>query len=254
MENIKFIIGGKTGDLLHCLYSVRGLCEKFGVKADLYITNDRKYGGDEFHFEINRTFEDLKPLIIRQEYISSFNILKDDIAGSFVNLNNWRKSPGLFKTNWINILCLLHQIPISDKNWISYEKDDYFKDKIVIHRSTRRFSKNFPWESIVKKNDCIFITSDIREYDMFPYKNHVKVHEWRSFSDLSKIINSSKFFIGNMSTPLALAHGLGVPRLAELYVVDQIHYIGEENVLKDYFYFSDNMKSHISGLDKFIHI
>ena len=64
METTKFVIGGRTGDLLHSLYSVRGICEKLGTKADLYITDDIRYGGDGFHFEINRTFDDLKPLII----------------------------------------------------------------------------------------------------------------------------------------------------------------------------------------------
>ena len=49
----------------------------------------------------------------------------------------------------------LHQIPISGKNWISYEKDDSFKNKIVIHRSVWRFSKNFPWENIVKNNESL---------------------------------------------------------------------------------------------------
>jgi len=251
MENIKFIIGGRTGDLLHCLYSVRGICEKFGTKADLYITNDTSYGGDNFHFEINRTFEDLKPLIIKQEYISSFNILRDKID-NFINLNNWRRCPFFFKTNWINMLSQLHQIPISSKNWISCEKDDSFKNKIVIHRSTWRFSEKFPWESIIKNNDCIFITSDKREYNIFPYKNLVKMYEWRSFFELAKIINSSKFFIGNMSTPLALAHGLGVPRLAELFVNDEIFYLGEEKILKNYFYFSDVVKNHIEGIENFI--
>jgi hypothetical protein len=251
METTKFVIGGRTGDLLHCLYSVRGICEKLRTKADLYITDDVRYGGDGFHFDINRTFDDLKPLILKQDYISSFNILKDKID-NFINLNDWRKSSGVFKTNWIKILSDFYQIPVSGKNWISYDKDELFKNKIVIHRSVWRFSKNFPWESIVKNNDCIFITSDIREYDIFPFKNLVKLHEWKSFSELAKIINSSKFFIGNMSTPLSLAHGLGVPRLAELFVTDQKHYIGEENLLENYFYFSDTLPAHISGLEKYI--
>jgi len=253
MENTKFIIGGRTGDLLHCLYSVRGICEKLGTKADLYITDDRSYGGDGFYFPINKTFEDLKPLILNQEYISSFSILTEKIDNA-INLNNWRRLPGFFKGPWINMLCELYNIPISNKRWIQYDKDNSFKDKIVIHRSTWRFSKNFPWESIVKNNDCIFITSDKREYDMFPFKNLVGLHEWKSFSELAKIINSSKFFIGNMSTPLALAHGLGSPRLAELFVTDQRYYIGEEKILNDYFYFSDTVPNHITGLEKYIKI
>jgi hypothetical protein len=55
-----------------------------------------------------------------------------------------------------------------------------------------------------------------------------------------------------MSTPLALAHGLGIPRLAELFHVDQVHYIGEEKFLDNYFYLTDNSINYTDGLQNFI--
>jgi hypothetical protein len=55
-----------------------------------------------------------------------------------------------------------------------------------------------------------------------------------------------------MSTPLSLAHGLGVPRLAELYITDQVHYIGEADYFENYFYHSDTEPSRLYGIEKFI--
>lgn len=250
MEKIKFVIGGRTGDLFHCLYIVRSLCEKFNANAELYITNDMRYGGDTFLLSIEKTYQDLYPLIIKQPYISSFSILNQPIT-EFVNLNVWRGTIGIFR-NWITMLCDVYNLPVSGKNWISSDKMDSFNNKVVIHRSTRRHSKNFPWESIIKNNDCIFVTSDQREYESFPFKNNVKLHLWSNFLELANIINSSKIFIGNQSTPLALSHGLGATRLAELNLTDQRFYIGEEKVLPNYYYFSDNLPGHIVGLDKII--
>jgi hypothetical protein len=246
-----FVVGGKTGDFLHCLYVVRGICEKFGSKANIYITDNSSYGGDNFSFNINKTFDDLNDLVLNQDYTSYFSILNQKID-NFVNLNSWRQYHQ--PNNWTNKLSKLYNIPICNNGWISCtDKDIFFKDKVVIHKSTVgcRSAKNFPWKSILKNNDCVFITSDQKEYDVFPFKNLVGLHKWKNFYEQAKIINSSKFFIGNESSSLALAHGLGVPRLAELMVSNQ--YVGEEKVLNNFFYIS-NKESNINGLEKFISI
>jgi len=253
MENINFVIGGRTGDLIHCLYAVKEITKKQNKKANLYITDNTSLGGDLFHHPIDKTFADLYPIIISQKYINSFNILTENLD-QYINLNFWRRSPDFFKKNWINILSNLYDIPFNNENWISYKKNKNFEDKILIHRSTWRFSEKFPWENIVKKNNCVFITTDINEYNLFTYRNNVDLHYCETFSDLVECINSCKFFIGNMSTPLALSHGLGVPRLAELYIGDQVHYIGEEKILNNYFYFTDNLENNINGIDKFINL
>jgi hypothetical protein len=58
-----------------------------------------------------------------------------------------------------------------------------------------------------------------------------------------------------MSTPLCLAHAMGTPRLSELHRIDEYHYIGEENFLKNYSYithhhnqsyFTDNIRDFIN--------
>ena len=251
MEHAKFVAGGKTGDLLHTLYAVKGICKKLDAKADLYITDNTAYGGDSFHFPIEKTYADLKDLILKQDYVNSFSILKDNLQ-TFVNLNNWRTSPKLFNTCWINILCEQYEIHKSKSSWIESDNDNRFTNKVVIHRSLSRFSNKFDWRSVVNNNDCVFVTSDKREYDYFPHKEKVELYEWSNFDDLARVIKSSKFFVGNMSTPLSLAHGLGVPRLAELYITDQVHYIGEADYFENYFYHSDTEPSRLYGIEKFI--
>lgn len=254
MENINFISGGRTGDLIHNLIVVKSFCKKFKSKANLYITNNLNLGGDTFHFDLNKTYDDLKPLIEYQTYINSFNILDEsNPPQQFVNLNMWRHSGLIYTTNWINLLSKVYSIDTINTNWIEYKKDDSYKDKILIHRSSQRRNESFPWDSITKNNKCYFITTEKNEYETFPYKDRVELLFFDSFSDFVTSINSCKLFIGNMSTPLALAHSLGVTRLAELYKIDEIHYIGEEKYLKNYYYISYNFfNSYIPNINKLI--
>jgi hypothetical protein len=254
MENINFISGGKTGDLFHNLIVVKSICEKYKTKGNIFITNNKILGGDSFHFEINKTFNDLKPVIEYQNYINSFQII-DDINNpkESINLNKWRHSGLLFSTNWINLLSKVYEIDKITTNWVEYEKNNFYNDKILIHRSLQRNNPTFPWDSITSKNKCYFITTNIIEYESFKYKDRVELILFESFKDLVLSINSCKFFIGNMSTPLALAHSLGVPRLGELYQLDEIHYIGEENYLSNYFYISYNFfNSFLNNIEKYI--
>ena len=57
-----------------------------------------------------------------------------------------------------------------------------------------------------------------------------------------------------MSTPLAISHCLGKPHLGELYSVDEVHYIGDEKHIKDYYYISSNGDNNLVGIDKFINL
>ena len=101
MGKINFVSGGKTGDLLHNLMVVKSICETNNVLADLYITNVSLYGGDDFHFDIMKTYYDLEHFILSQTYVNSFHVLRDaDIIGDFINLNDWRVSKLFFQSNF----------------------------------------------------------------------------------------------------------------------------------------------------------
>lgn len=257
MEKINFVSGGKTGDLLHNLMVVKSICETNNVLADLYITNVPSYGGDNFHFDMMKTYYDLEPFILSQTYVNSFHVLRDtDIIGNFINLNEWRVSRLFNRSNWINILCDHYRLEYPKEPWITSNKKECLGDKILIHRSLHRHTPNFPWEKIVNENECHFITntSTLHEYEQFQYKDKVGLISCDTFSDLVSSISSCKFFVGNMSTPLALAHSLGKPHLGELIYPDSIHYIGEENHLPNYYYISDGGLINLVGIEKYINL
>ena len=249
MESINFISNGRTGDLIHNLFAVKSICEKNNSKANLYITNDLKYGGDKFLYSIEKTYDDLKDIILYQKYINKFEILSTNTF-NFVNLNSWRTSPLFSRTNWFEILMDLYKIPPPKNSWMEIEKKEL--DLVLIHRSDRRHTITFPWLDIINKNKCKFVTTDLNEYENFYLKDKVELLLCKNFYDMVVAINSCKIFVGNMSTPLAIAHALGVPHFAELYRVDQVHYIGEEKHIGNYFYIKDGGHKSTDGLENFL--
>jgi hypothetical protein len=85
-------------------------------------------------------------------------------------------------------------------------------------------------------NNCIFLTSEIKEYEKFEYKNLVNVHVATNLSEMSEIISGCKAFCGNQSSPLALASALGKTCYCQLYILDRLSYVG----LGSHIYYENN--------------
>jgi hypothetical protein len=257
MENPNFIAGGKTGDLIHNLLVVKKIFEKTNFKAKLYITDNSSYGGDPFNFHILTTYNDLYPVIIKQEYIDSFEILTPEIKlEKFFNLNSWRQCKLVYSSCWTEILAETYNIDTNISSWLKFDTIDDLNDTVLIHRSTHRHNPHFPWESVVKNNKCKFIThrNTLHEYEIFPFKNNVELLICESFSDFVKYINSCKIFVGNMSAPLAIAHALNKPHFGELIFPDEIHYIGEKKYFNNFYYTKYNGEKSIDGIENFLNL
>lgn len=227
---MNFIVGGKLGDLIHTLQVVKGMTEE----ANLYITNDLSYGGDIFSIPLEQTVGEL--ISLQQPYLKSVQILNGPVEG--INLNTWRRSPLLYKTNWTSLLKNYYKCPLPNK-WIDLSKNNQFEDVIIIHRSLNRHI-DFPWRKIIENNRCLFVCSNEKEHLEFPFK--VEMYKC-SLLEMGIAINSCKLFIGNQSMPLTLASALNIPRLAELYPADENSYIGE-----NMFYISQS-SSFLEGID-----
>ena len=253
---INYVVGGCLGDCIHSLYIVMLNYLKIGKKGIVYITDNDKYNGDKFTTSLEQTYKELYPILIRQTYIHKFEILPDEpLQCKYINLNAWRTSSYLFSTEWNKMLTLtygLENLPIS---WIQYPRES-FANHIVIHRSikTNRHVTGFPYLDIVKNNNCLFITCNIEEYNQFPYKEQVKLLFCEDLEKLASVISSCNFFIGNQSSPLALACSMRKPCLAELAY--PIFYAGNE-FSHDFFWIARNgldVLYNLSGISKFINI
>lgn len=233
-----YVCQGRLGDLIHCLYAIFIVYETEGIKGNLYIT-DSKY---KFSRGLKETYDELVPIISQLNYINSFSILsekdeKDKKNENLIDLSSMYTSPLLYKSNWCHIVANIvgkEQIP---KPWLNIKRKE--NNLILVHRNMGGLT-SFPWENILKKNICYFITCKEEEYKNFPYNNLLKCILCKNLEEICEAIAGCKFFIGNQSSPLAIACAMHKPCLAELNGLDAVHYINETKNNKEFHWFYDN--------------
>lgn len=200
----KFILGGRMGDLIHMMYVVKNT----PGKHDLYITDRRDLHSDGFIYNLPRTVEELRPVLMYQDYVKSVQAY--DNEPDCINLNLWRQKA--YSANWTVLLSEMFNVPIVGEAWMKWPK---VSSQNTIHKSIHP-ARHGNWPSDAYGDDI---------------GNH-----FESLSELFTIIARSIHFYGEQSLPLAIAHALDVPRIGVLNHVDAKAYIGEELIFKKFSY------------------
>lgn len=237
-KTMNFVSGGMMGDFIHSLFALKNICERMGIKAKLYLIND----GDIWRFGIDKAYQDLAKLVESQPYIESFGIIPQGFNEQYVDMNSWRKMvgetharTGSYNKCWTEVLSEHYGFDIPAENkWVHVDAvDPVTQGKLVIHRSYHRQNAAFPWNSVLneEQGDILFVTSNILDWERFGFKrDNVKLHLVSTIWDMAVALNSSKMFVGNQSTPFALASALEIPRFVELdhdpskFYMDEIKY------------------------------
>lgn len=170
-------------------------------------------------------FNSVKPLIESQPYVERFDLWKgepvDYDAASF-------RSAGLpFGENLCKIQSDYIGVKVSEEPWLEVEPNKEYVDKIVVARSPRHQNPYFPWNKLVAHYHESMVFIGLRsEYVEFSVMTGYGI-PYRPTQDLleaAQIIEASKLFIGNQSSPLAIAIGLGKRAVIEcsLSAVDTV--------------------------------
>lgn len=97
--------------------------------------------------------------------------------------------------------------------WFVAKEPDIQRD-IVVHRSFRYRNPRVNWDFLNNFVGRVYCVGSRHEAQFFKQWK-VKWVPTKNIDDLAMVINSAKVFIGNQSTPLAIAAGLGKNRLIE---------------------------------------
>ena len=235
---MNILIGPKLGDFLHCLLIPKMIWELTKQKSNIFICEAYKFP-ETFTTGIKKTYEELLPLMIEQEFVNKFEIFNDQNIDMY--LSDYRLSNKLYNDSWTNIILnsfMPDKDPIKNLKILNLKKDKKFEDKILISRKAHRCiaDRNVFYSKFIhkfKENVFYIRTKDEMSENQFA-KNHVENIVCENFYEFATAINSCKLFIGNLSSPLALATCLNKDRICELVQPDAIHYI---NDVKNY----DNM-------------
>lgn len=235
---MNFLLGGRLGDLIHACY----VAKNTEGKHDIYITDDRALHSDGFLHSIEKTYEELYPIITKQDWCNSFSIYADQDC---INLSLWRHYA--YSACWTELLAKTFNVPANGEPWVKLEKRIDWENHIILHCSDKPARRGYHWDIVMMKYEpqCTFIGTE-DEYNAFGY--NVPYYKPYDLAEYFKIINSCKFFIGNQSAPLAIAHALGKNRLAMLNEVDEKHYLGEEKYHNN-FYWMNKYNHHFEGLE-----
>jgi hypothetical protein len=209
-----YINGGLLGDFIQSLSVV---CENFynsGRKGIIYISNR----GDPFRNGLEQTYNDTYSTIIKQKYVNDYKIHMGEPY--FIDLTAWRHLRNLNHNNWHHNYTMLYNIDWGKHKWMDVEYNDKWKNKIVVNTTERRWPIFLDFTLLYHKykDDLIYISSDIHEYNIFCQKTNLQIEYYNitDFAELCSAIGSCKLFVGNLSAPLSIAHALNTNRICAL--------------------------------------
>jgi hypothetical protein len=218
MQPIRYISGGLLGDFIHQLGIIEYNYRTSGQKGILYISNAI---GDRFSKGLETAYADTLAFIKAQEYIEDYRIHTNEPYD--INLSQWRGSPLLYRSNWYHIFKATYNVEWGLKPWlILKEKNPALENTILVNCSNMMHRMpHFHYPTFFASfagQDIQFIAQSRQEYDAFcrntgtsiPYLQVSSLHE------LVTSIASCKLFIGNLSSPLALAHAFHIPNITLL--------------------------------------
>jgi len=236
---ISYISCGMFGDYIQQLSVVCEMYYKTGRKGDLYIATFR----EGFRQGIDFTYNDTYSVIMQQKYINDYkkydhnkNIKID------IDLSKWRNSPLLHKVGWNEIFENEYNVVWGFHKWIHVEKDEKWKNTIIINITTTRgpyvnnynefFHKVF--DKLGNKYNISFISPDIETLDHFKklcpddIRNRFEWYNPPNFNDLCTAVSSCHLLIACLSGVLAIGHSCHIPRYI-LLVSDQPFNYGDNN-------------------------
>lgn len=223
LENniIHFKHSGHLGDIIYAIPTMYALAK--GKKINLYLNINQDIKLNQKHplgkVSLNEeSISILRPLLSLQPQFNTIEVydLKHNID---YDLDLFRKFPlgfdkGSISRWYFNVFATTYDL---GKPWLHVNPDVSVRDKIVIARSTRYNAPQIDY-SILKNYDNLIFVGLQEEYElmrlMIPKITYIKTS---NFLSLASIIANCKLFIGNQSSPFALAEALKVPRILESY-------------------------------------
>lgn len=211
---------GNSGDIMYALPTIFELSKNGKAHIKLQINKKGLYS--DYHplgdmMLTQKMVDMLLPLLLYQPQIANCSVYKNEEVD--YDLDIFRDYPILLdKGNICRWYFYVYGInyPLHVP-WLIAPTEAKYSQSIVIARSHRYRSPFVDYSFLNGYANLMFVGVQ-QEYDdikiMLPQITYLPVSD---FLQLATIINSCKLFIGNQSFPFAIAEGLKVNRLLEVY-------------------------------------
>jgi hypothetical protein len=189
----------------------------------------------------------MSPLAMEQDYIGGIRLAKEGEAADWESAGfrgrTWRSNETLFGnhlSHYVSVFKSGHHFNAHEK-WITAEPSEATKDRIVVSRSARYRNAAFPWKRVVEKyGDRLIFVGLKEEYQEFCSTfGNLEWHKTEDMLQVAQAIKGSILFIGNQSSPNAIAEGMKHPTIQEvcLHIPDCIYYRDSAQYVYDKFMF-----------------
>lgn len=162
----------------------------------------------------------LKPMLLAQAYIGSVECSEDkpdiDLTG-FRRFHSATTTLIAANAAECGMQMMLESPPDGSAPWLTAQPNQSFAGKIIIARSPRYNNLWFPWRQIVEHygHRLLFVGLPDEHRAFIAAFGHVTHLQIKDYLELAQTIAGAGLFIGNQSSPHAVAMGLGVTIIQE---------------------------------------
>ncbi len=157
----------------------------------------------------------IKPLAESQPYVSQMICSEEEVDVDLVPFRRFHSSTTtLIQAQSAEFQVQSGILPKTDgsKPWLVVEPDPDTKGRVIIGLTERYRNEFFPWREIIQHfGDRLLFVGLPWEHEMFKNEfGKVDYLQVRDFLHMAQAIMGAGFYIGNQSSPMAVAMGLGV--------------------------------------------
>jgi len=203
-----YLIGGRLGDAINGLMIPAYYYQVTGEKADIYMANI----GDNFTAGIERTFEELKPIMAAQDYMNSFQIW-DMKAPIDTHLWQFRLSSILEKHCWTEIYFSMfapdREVPYNFTwiKWIRQRLDGC----LLVSRGYCLDASTAHYIKIIGEwpKDEVYYLGNEKQWLASGLSEHTQLMDAPDLSCMFAAINRCEMLLCDQSMPASIATAMG---------------------------------------------
>jgi len=217
--NQNFISSGNIGDILYALPTLRALGGgnlflRTGIKARYRPGLLHPLKGVRMDAEFATS---LLPLLQAQPYIASAALWQGEQG---IDLDAFRNVPQLNQGagNLPRYYAYAHNVWADLwQPWIDVDPDPAYSGAIIINRTMRYRNAVIDYSIFRNNPDVLFVGLPEEWASMQPVLGQVGYCLPKDFLQLARMLKASRLFVGNQSSCYALAEGIKVKRILEVY-------------------------------------
>ena len=216
-KSLNFLHSGHLADIINVLPVIKKLAENH--TCNLYINinktvkNYYKHPAGKYYLN-EKIYKRLEPLLVKQSYINNVQIFDNQEID--VNFDLIRELPiNLLFDNASYASILTGVYPDLSSQFLECENHKKLEGYVVIQRTFRYRNHFINYDFLNNYKKLLFIGIKSEYDDLKKTVKNLEFYDCLDFVEMSEIIKSSKFTLGNSSLAFPIAEGLNVPRLLE---------------------------------------